>query len=115
MATTQALLLWDTDVTVSSAGHAHVKARKPVLEGNVDRAREVLGGKDVVTRYDVYRLIKRGMITAWQLDKGVVRADKKKSNRKLIICLESVMRHRERMRAERSMPAPRVEQNVFVM
>lgn len=103
------LMLWETEVVPYGAGRAQVVASKPVVEGDVDAARRILGGTSVVSRDNIYRLIKMGYINAWKSMPGAVRSDGRRSNCKLVIDLESVTRHRERMQQECTQPAQRME------
>lgn len=108
------LLLWETEVVVTGGGSAQVVARKPKLEGSVDDARKALGGLESVSRWDVYRLIKAGYITAWKLKPGMPRKDGRAGNCKYVIDMESVLIHRQRMQEECTRPAERVQQNCFL-
>ncbi|MFC5049228.1 hypothetical protein ACFPK9_01160 [Rubritalea spongiae] len=103
------LMLWETEVVPTGNGRAQVVAKKPLLEGGVDEARRVLGGLDAVTRDDIYRLIRRGYIRAWKKMPGVQRRDGRASNCKLVVDIESVLMHRQRMQEECMAPAERME------
>ncbi|MGJ8674045.1 hypothetical protein [Rubritalea sp.] len=102
-------MLWETEVVPTGNGRAQVVAKKPLLEGSVDEARRVLGGLECVTRQDIYRLIKRGYITAWKKMPGVMRGDGRASNCKLVVDIESVLKHRQRMQEDCMVATERME------
>lgn len=83
-------LLFEAEVIATGAGQATVRARRPVLEGGVDEARRVLGGRGVVSRETVYRLIAEGRIRAWKpRGAGAARRDGRRGNAKWVVDLGS--------------------------
>lgn len=88
------MLLWETEVRSGADGTAQVLARRPVLECDVDRARIYLGGKEVVSRRQVWRLYQLGKITGYKPGAVARRTDGRGSNAKLVLSVESIMRYR---------------------
>lgn len=103
-------MLWTTEVSSMGDGSARIVAKKPLLEGNVDEARKILGGLEAVSRQDVYRLVRQKYITGWKVRPGLARKDEKASNCKLVIDLESVVVHRQKMQANQIADRARPEE-----
>lgn len=91
------LMLWVTEVSQAGDGRAVVTAKTPALEGGIDKARKALGGLDVVSRDDVYVLLRLGYIRARKNNPGRRRSDGKASNTKWIFDLVSCASHKARM------------------
>ncbi len=100
-------MLWETKVSSNGDGSARIMATKPVLEGNVDEARKILGGFAAVTRQDVYRLVRQKYIVGWKVRPGMERKDGRATNTKLVLDLESVVKHRELMQSNQIAPRSR--------
>jgi excisionase family DNA binding protein len=82
-------LLFEAEVIGTGDGTATVRARRPVLEGGIGEARRVLGGRGVVSRETVYRLIREGRIRGWKPRGGGMRRDGRLSNAKWVVDLGS--------------------------
>ncbi|WP_353566221.1 hypothetical protein [Haloferula sargassicola] len=93
-------MLFEAEVVKAGPGEAVVRAGRPLLEGDVDRVRVILGGKDVISRSMVHRLRREGKIRGWQPRGGGKRRDGRASNAKWIFDLGTVYAHREKRRAE---------------
>ena len=91
-------LLFEAEVIQTGDGQATVRARRPVLEGGIEEARRALGGRRVVSRETVYRLLREGRIRGWQPRGGRPRKDGRRSNAKWVIDLGSVYEWREKCR-----------------
>ena len=89
------LMLWVTEVTKTGDGRAMITAKAPMLEGGIEAARKALGGLDIVTRDDVYRLREEGFIRARKNRPGKKRRDGRAPNTKWIFDLVSC--HKARM------------------
>jgi hypothetical protein len=90
------LLLWESDVTASGDGRSIVTARRLVGDCSVETAQKILGN---CPRKVVYRLRKAGRIDGMKPGAIEERKDGKRSNAKLILDMESVLRYREKMRS----------------
>jgi hypothetical protein len=84
------LLLWETEIRTGADGSAEVIARKPLLECDVDRARVYLGGKDVVSRRQIWRLFQHGKIEGYKPRAIAERIDGRASDAKLVPYVESL-------------------------
>lgn len=85
------LMIWETSVTSNDNGSA-VIARKPVFSMTADKAAKVLGC-DVQT---VWRLYRNGVLTGCKPGAGLtVRKDGRKSNAKLRLDTESVLKYKD--------------------
>lgn len=93
------LMLWVTEVSRAGDGRAVLTARTPALEGGMDKARKALGGLDVVSRDDVYALLRMGYIKARKNNPGKKRKDGRASNTKWVFDLVSCASHKRRMEA----------------
>lgn len=91
------LMLWVTEVTQAGDGRAVVTAKTPAMEGGIEKARKALGGPDVVSRDDVYTLLRLGYIKARKNNPGRKRKDGRASNTKWIFDLVSCASHKRRM------------------
>lgn len=98
------LLLWETEVRPAGDNQSVVVARRVVLEGDITAARRALGGLDVVSRDDVYKLRDLGFIKARRNFPALPRKDGKRSNAKWVFDLVSCAKHKERMEKDGQSP-----------
>jgi len=86
------LLIWDSEVVRESAGTATVVARRPLFRMSIGQAAKLLG----CPRDTVERLYRAGILGGWKPGENPQkkRADGRKSNAKVVLDAESVLRHK---------------------
>lgn len=92
-------LLFETEVRKDDSGAVSLVPGKVIVECSVERARALLGG---VSSQTVLRLWRSGLINGYQPSLGRVkkRNDGRRTNAKVILCAESILRYREAMQAK---------------
>jgi hypothetical protein len=84
------LLIWESDVSMDGQNRAVVTARKPVFAMDVHQAAKVLRCSTRV----VARLYRDGILSGYKAGASKKRRDGKKSNAKISLDSESVLRYK---------------------
>lgn len=92
-------MLWDTEITQAGDGRAVLTARKPLSTCDTERALATLGMDNTRgARWTLFRLRQEGLIRGEQIGAVKKRRDGRASNAKITWDVESLIRHRQRVR-----------------